>query len=112
MTPSPGDMYYCDFPHSDTREFKERPVLVVADVFGGDVIVCMVTHKKSRFDACVEVANADLTEGRLETNPSFIRPVRLFTANPRAFRRKAGRVQDRILREVLAVLAQKFSPKT
>jgi mRNA interferase MazF len=109
MECAPGDIFYSDFPSSDACEFKDRPVLIVAKIFGNDIIVCMVTHKKSSFDVCIEVSNADLEDGRLETNPSFIRPVRLFTANPKIFRRKAGRVKQHILTSVLNELAKKFS---
>lgn len=109
MECAPGDLFYSDFPSADACDFKDRPVLAVAKVFGDDVIVCMVTHKKSHFDVCIEVSNNDLEEGRLESNPSYIRPVRLFTANPNIFRRKAGRVKEHVLNAVLHSLVSKFS---
>ncbi len=106
----PGELFYCDFPFSDACEFKDRPVLIVAKVFKDDAIVCMVTSKKAHFDDCIELHNADLTDGRLESNPSYIRPTRLFTTNPKLFRRKAGQVNETILNTVLNCLSKRFSP--
>lgn len=106
----PGDIVWSDFPQTDGEKFQDRPTLVVAKVFGDDVIVCMVTNTKSRFDACIELTNGDMAEGRLDSNPCYIRPVRLFTASPKIFRRKAGRVNDKILQSVLGMLSLKFKP--
>lgn len=109
--PSPGDIYYGDFPFSDAEKYKDRPVLLLLNVFGRDIIVCMVTHRKNAFDDCIEITNSDLVEGQLGLNPSYIRPARLFTANPGLFRRKAGRVNDTILQRVKRLLSERFAPQ-
>ena len=110
MEYAPGDIFWSDFPSADAGDFKERPVLIVAKVFGDDVIVCMITTKKPRFDICIEISNTDFVEGGLATSPSFIRPVRLFTASPKIFRSKAGRVNGDVLNSVLEALSKKFNP--
>lgn len=103
-----GDVVFCDFPKTDASGFQDRTVLLVADVFGDDVIGCMVTTTKSKFDSCIELCNEHMAEGRMPNNPSYIRPVRLATINSRYIRRKVGTVKDDVLVLVKKEIRKKF----
>jgi mRNA-degrading endonuclease toxin of MazEF toxin-antitoxin module len=104
-----GDVVWADMPRTDMTGAQDRPVLLVAKVFGDDVIACMITKKHSAFDVCIPLTRGDLTEGELEHDPSFVRPVRLATLDVRIIRRRAGRVTDAFLETVLAELRKKFT---
>jgi mRNA-degrading endonuclease toxin of MazEF toxin-antitoxin module len=87
----------------------ERPALVVAKIVGHDVVACMVTKKKSNFDTCIELGNADMTEGSLAINPSYIRPLRLVTIDSRTIVERKGRISDALLDLVFESLRNKFT---
>ena len=55
MECAPGDLFYSDFPSADACASKDLPVLAEAEHFADDVIVCLVPHKKSHLDVCLEV---------------------------------------------------------
>ena len=104
-----GDVVFVDFPKTDMSETQDRTVLLVAKVFGDDVVACMITKTKSQFDTCIPLSKGDLKEGSLTYNPSYVRPVRLATLDARIIRRRAGRVTDEFLDNVLAELRKKFT---
>lgn len=104
-----GDVVWADMPKTDMTGTQDRPALLVAKVFGDDVVACIITKKKSQFDVCIPLSKGDLKEGSLAYNPSYVRPVRLVTLDARIIRRRAGRVTDEFLDSVLAELRKKFT---
>lgn len=103
-----GDIVYCNFPKTDGSEFQDRTVLLVAQVFGNDVIGCMVTKKKNKFDPCIEISNDNMADGFMPFNPSYIRPARISTIDSTKIRRKVGTVKFELLSEVRQEIRKKF----
>ncbi|AAS95987.1 type II toxin-antitoxin system PemK/MazF family toxin [Nitratidesulfovibrio vulgaris] len=106
---SVGDIVYCDFPATDMSETKDRPTLIVAQVMGDDVLVCMITKRKSNFEDCIEITSKDIENGNLIYEPSYVRPVRLATVHKKIIRRVSGRLSDAKISEVLSLLRETFA---
>jgi len=106
-----GQLVYCDFPKSDMSETQDRTVLLVAEVFGDDVIGCLVTNHKPQFEKYVCLTSAELDIGELDVDPSYVRPVRICTLDSGIIRRSCGEVKGHIVEQVLAILREKFAPR-
>jgi mRNA interferase MazF len=98
-----GDVVVLHFPFSDLTQTKRRPALVLATLSGDDIILCQITSQ-TKFDAyAIALSASDFDSGGL-SQPSRIRPNRLFTADSGIVIYAAGRVRDVKLREVLDAL--------
>ena len=75
-----GDVVVVLFPFSDLSSAKKRPAVVVADLPGNDVVLCMVTGQAVRDSNAIALEDTDFDSGSLQ-KPSNIRPNRLFTAD-------------------------------
>jgi mRNA interferase MazF len=75
-----GDVIVLPFPFSDLTGNKKRPALVVADLQGNDVILCLITSQNAKDSYAIPLSNNDFATGSLNQN-SNIRPNRLFTAD-------------------------------
>lgn len=75
-----GDVVVLPFPFSDLTGNKKRPALVVANLSGDDVIVCLITSQNAKDGYSISLSNNDFASGNLKQN-SNIRPNRLFTAD-------------------------------
>jgi len=75
-----GDVVVLPFPFSDLTGNKKRPALVVANLSGDDVIVCLITSQNAKDGYSISLSNSDFASGNLKQN-SNIRPNRLFTAD-------------------------------
>ena len=101
-----GDLYLIDFPYVEEYTFKERPALLVTKLYDDSFVCCMVTKVKNPFDFSIPLDNDDLVEGKTNYNPSYIRPLRLATVNPKRFGRKLAKVNDTIMEQVREALKQ------
>ncbi len=104
MDCSPGEIYYFSFPSAEMDGAKDRPALILLGISHGDFLACMITTKKPKFEQSITISPADLEEGSLVSLPSHVRPLRLTTVNPKAFRRKVGKVNTAFLERVRAML--------
>jgi mRNA-degrading endonuclease toxin of MazEF toxin-antitoxin module len=94
VKPVAGEIVAIPFPRGDGG--KRRPVLVIADLPGADLIVCQITSR-AHWDAfAVPLDKSDYERGQIN-QPCFIRPQRLFTVE-----------QHFILNSVGKVTAEKF----
>jgi mRNA interferase MazF len=70
------------FPFSDLSGAKKRPGLVVANIRGDDTILCQITSQNDDHDPyAIPLTSADFEDGDLRQS-SYIRPGKLFTADP------------------------------
>ncbi|MBI1968836.1 type II toxin-antitoxin system PemK/MazF family toxin [Candidatus Woesearchaeota archaeon] len=100
-----GDIVVVPFPFSDLSAAKKRPVVVVAQLDGDDVILCQITSI-ARSDAyALPLTFGDFASGALP-QASIIRPNRIFTAERSIISYKAGSLKVKKIKEVENVLVK------
>jgi mRNA interferase MazF len=99
-----GEVVVVPFPFSDISETKVRPALVVANLSGDDLILCMITSVERDADS-IPLTNADFLTGRLAVD-SNIRPNRLFTAEDSIILRSKGRLLPAKMQQVTAKIIE------
>lgn len=95
-----GDVVVTPFPFTDLTGSKRRPALVVAVLTGDDVVLCQITSVARRDGYSIPLVAGDFTRGSL-SQPSVIRPNRLFTADDGLILRSVGTVTPAKLQEVI-----------
>ena len=95
-----GEVVVFPFPFSDLTGSKPRPSLVVADLPGDDMILCMITKNPRDTDA-IRLETADFDKGSLPISPCYIRPSRLFTGEDALVQLSRGNVSAVKLAEVI-----------
>jgi mRNA interferase MazF len=100
-----GEVVVIPFPFSDLSGSKRRPALVLADPPGDDVLLCQITSQNARDVHAIPLLTTDFLSGSLPVN-SFIRPLRLFTADKNIVIRKAGLVRVKIFSNVVQTIIQ------
>ena len=99
-----GQVVVLPFPLSDLSGTQKRPALVLACGGYNDVIVCMITSKSLDIpvgkDYSVEITDSDFVEGKLRESISYVRPDRLFTAEPTVVCRIVGRLHPSKMKEI------------
>ena len=88
------------FPFSDLSDAKKRPGLVIATIDGDDTILCQITSQNDEQDPyAIPLISADFEEGNLRQS-SYIRPNKLFTADPSIISGVIGYITQRKMDEV------------
>lgn len=105
--PVAGEVVVVPFPFSDLTQTKRRPALVLADLDGDDLILCMITSRavKDRYAVPLEVE--DFESGGLAV-PSNIRPSRLFTADSAIVVSVVGKLKAEKFAEAVAAVQAIF----
>lgn len=98
-----GEVVVLPFPFSDLSGSKKRPALVVANLRGDDVILCMITRKDKHDGYSIALGDRDFLSGRLRQE-SNIRPNRLFTADSKLISYSAGHLNPTKVAEVTSRL--------
>jgi len=96
-----GDVVVIPFPFSDLSGSKRRPALVLADLSGDDILLCQITSRPSNDGLSFELTSTDFIDGSLPV-ASFIRPLRIFTADKNIILRKAGIITPELIEKVIA----------
>lgn len=91
-----GDVILVKFPFSDLSGFKLRPAVVIIDDLNNDHILCQITSKEYSDKNAIKINPSDCVDGSLEMI-SFIRPLKLFTANESIFQRKICSIKQNII---------------
>ena len=100
-----GDVVVIPFPFSDLSGIKKRPVFVLADLPGNDIIACQITSKATTDPFALPLGAHDFISGGLPID-SFIRPNKLFTVEKNLVLFVAGHLSEGKIRDVLkAVIA-------
>lgn len=98
-----GEVVVLPFPFSDLSGSRRRPAVVVANLSGDDVILCMITSKHKSDGYSVRLEDTDFSTGRLRQE-SNIRPNRLFTADSKLVSYSAGHLNPTKITEVITKL--------
>jgi len=72
-----GDIVVIPFPFSDLTGAKRRPVLVITNLKGEDLILCQITSKKVRDEYAITITEKDFEEGSLKQE-SNVRPNKIW----------------------------------
>jgi len=94
-----GDVVVLPFPFSNLSGSKKRPALVVAQLSGDDVILCMITKTDRGDGYSIPLNRRDFDNGAIP-HDSNIRPNRLFTADSNIIDYCAGRLSPKKVHEV------------
>ncbi len=100
-----GQVVLTPFPFSDLSDSKLRPALVVANLIGPDVILCMITSQPHTDGYSIPLTSNNFTSGSLQRD-SYIRPNRLFTADSELIERSVGTISATKLNEVIRKIIQ------
>ncbi len=95
-----GDVVVLPFPYSDLSQVKRRPALVVGLSSGGDIILCQITSKAVADGDAVPLSSDDFISGAL-SQPSNVRPNKLFTADSQTVLYRVGKVRQFLLDDVI-----------
>jgi len=105
--PVAGEVVIIPFPQTDLKVGKRRPAFVLVDLPGDDLILCQITTRARPDDSSIDLDASDFERGGL-SQPSFVRPQRLFTVEQRVILYSAGRVRSSKLAEVLTKARELF----
>jgi mRNA interferase MazF len=104
-----SDIVVIPFPFSDLSGSKKRPALVIANLRGDDILLCQITSQQSNDSSALALNSADFLSGSLPID-SFIRPLRIFTADKNIILRKAGtiipKLMDKVIDRIIFMLKQ------
>ncbi len=67
-----GDIIVIEFPYSDLKTWKRRPVLVMKIPKGDDILVCQITSESYEKQVEVEIKRDDFVGGILKKD-SYVR---------------------------------------
>ncbi|MFN3422987.1 MAG: type II toxin-antitoxin system PemK/MazF family toxin [Armatimonadota bacterium] len=95
-----GDIVVVPFPFADLTQAKRRPALVLAELEGGDLILCQITSQQVRDRYAIALEETDFEIGSLRQR-SNIRPNRLFTADSHIVLYRVGRLKEEKVNEVI-----------
>ena len=95
-----GNVVVIPFPFSDLSGSKRRPALVIADLHGDDILLCQITSQNSKDSLAFALNATNFISGSLPVN-SFIRPLRIFTADKNIIIRKAGKITPLLMDKVI-----------
>lgn len=107
VTPSPASIVVMPFPFSDLSSSKLRPALVVASADKGDWLLCQITSKQYSDPNAVKLETGDLDKGSLNL-VSYVRPMKLFTANQSLMVKRVAVVNDGKFTAVLDALIRQL----
>ena len=100
-----GDVVIIPFPFSDLWGSKKRPVFIIADLPGDDLIACQITSKAKSDQFALSLGAHDFVSGGLPID-SFIRPNKIFTVDKNLILSIAGHLTEEKIQEALnAVVA-------
>ena len=94
-----GDVVITPFPFSDLTSSVKRPALVVASLKGDEIILCQITTKDRPDPYKTGLRTDDFESGDLRIN-SFIMSSRLFTLKNSIISYKAGKLNNKKIKEV------------
>jgi len=75
-----GHLVVVQFPFSDLSHSKLRPALIVGEAGYGEFILCQITSRSYHGDGIEIDPENDVPGGSLRAT-SYVRPLKLFTAN-------------------------------
>ena len=95
-----GDIVVVPFPFSNLSGSKRRPALVLTNLHGDDILICQITSKPTDDIFTQSLKSEDFVTGSLPVN-SFIRPLRVFTADQHIVFHKIGHISHERMNKVI-----------
>ena len=95
-----GDIVVIPFPFSDLSGAKKRPALVLAILYGDDIILCQITSQQTRDNYAIPIKEQDFRLKKL-TVLSNIRPNRIFTADKNIIIKKVASINESAFNAVI-----------
>lgn len=95
-----GDVVVLDFPYSDMKNKKRRPVLVLKIPKGDDVIVLQITASSYEKNVEIKIKNDDFKQGGLKRD-SFIRIDKIASVEKSLIKYKAGSLKLEKFKEIM-----------
>ncbi|MBI4032297.1 type II toxin-antitoxin system PemK/MazF family toxin [Candidatus Berkelbacteria bacterium] len=102
-----GDVVVVRFPYSDLQGSKRRPALVLAQAEFENLILCQITSRAYTSRTAVRLVKSDVVDGALPVT-SYVRPDKLFTAEPIIIEKHVGRVTTELRQKILARVRKIF----
>lgn len=103
-----GDVVVVGFPFSDLSQQKLRPAVILAVVEFENVILAQITSRSYSSRQAIAITNTDFSVGTLPVK-SYVRPDKLFTADPTIIRRRAGRLNQAARNKILTQVRHIFT---
>lgn len=103
-----GEVVLVKFPFSNLKGQKIRPALVVAKAERNDLVLCQITSKPYASKLSILIMSNDFTKGGLPVD-SYVRPNKLFTANPSIIKKSAGHLTPAATETILNTLRGLFT---
>ena len=95
-----GDVIVIDFPFSNLKDSKRRPVLVLKVPKGEDVIVSQITAESQESSVEIPILNKDFQVGSLKRE-SLVRIDKLSTIERSLIKYKIGSIKNEKFSEIL-----------
>jgi|SRR3989344_3137881 len=92
------DIIIVDFPFSNLSQTKRRPVLVIKDAGGNNIILCQITTKRRNIQKYEIILNKESCNGDIRFN-SFIYVDMIFTLHNNLIHRQIGEVSNQKLKD-------------
>jgi mRNA interferase MazF len=103
-----GEDVVIPFPFSDLSGSKKRPALVLANLDGDVILLCQITSQQSRHKQTVPLLKNDFLNGSLPVS-SFVRPLRIFTADKAIIQRRVGIAKPEIMLQVIEMIVKELN---
>ena len=107
MSCSPGDLVLIPFPFSDLQATKKRPVLVLTSPDRHGDFISLAVTSVPQASPNILIDSTELLTGSLP-KISWVRVDKVFTLDHRLIVKGLGRVNNRTMREILAVLCDQI----
>jgi len=95
-----GDVVIVPFPFSNLSGSKRRPALILAELRGDDIIICQITSRPTDDEFAQTLRSEDFVSGSLPV-VSYIRPLRVFTADKHIVFQKIGQITHERMEKVI-----------
>ena len=102
-----GDVVIVTFPYSDLTGHKLRPALVLAIAEFDNLILCQITSKPYASKQAISLTKTDFRVGGLPIK-SYIRPDKLFTAEPTIIKKIIGQLKPSSREKILSHVRDLF----
>jgi mRNA interferase MazF len=98
-----GDILLINFPFTDLKSTKKRPILVIQDENDLNDFVCFQITSQSTQSKLLQIQNNHLIDGTLKLT-SYLKYDKCFTLNSTLVNKKIAKVSD----EFLSVIRDRF----
>ena len=98
-----GDVVIVPFPFSNLSGSKKRPALVLTNLRGDDILICLITSQPTGDVFAQKLRSEDFVSGSLPV-VSFVRPLRIFTIDKHIVFRKIGQITPERIDKVIEAI--------